>query len=75
MPAVAELSETACGAPVSSQNFPSKAWHSGPVVIHPDFRHRTTSSISRGPMEGLEKGRKSSLIFIFYPFPAFRCSR
>jgi hypothetical protein len=63
MPAVPDETERANGAPVSWQNFSSKALQRGPVVIQPDFKHETTCSISFSPIEGLLKGRKSFLIF------------
>jgi hypothetical protein len=62
MPAVPDETERACGAPVSSQNFSSKALQRGPVVIQPDLRHATTSWISFSPIEGLLKGKKSFLL-------------
>jgi hypothetical protein len=38
------------------------------VVIHPDFKHDTTSLISILPIEGLLRGRKFFLIFKSQPF-------
>src|SRR5271157_5778138 len=64
MPAVAEVKETAWDAPVNSQNLSSNALHTGPVVIHPDFRQPMMLSISLSPMEGLDSGKKSGLTFI-----------
>jgi hypothetical protein len=63
MPAVPDDTERAYEAPVSPQNFSSKALQRGPVVIQPDFKHKTTCSISFSPIEGLLKGRKLFLIF------------
>src|SRR5512137_2991796 len=62
MPAVPDERDSAYGAPVSSQNFSSKALQMGPVVIQPDLKQETTFSISLSPIDGRLKGRKSFLI-------------
>jgi hypothetical protein len=64
MPAVPDETERAYEALVISQNFSSNVLQRGPVVIQPDFKQETTSSISFSPIEGRLKGRKSFLISI-----------
>jgi hypothetical protein len=64
MPAVPDETERAYEAPVSSQNFSSKALQRGPVVIQSDLKQEETASISFSPMEGLLKGKNSFLISI-----------
>src|SRR2546428_5051469 len=58
-PAVAELIATACAAPTVSAKASSKRVTRGPLVNHPDRRQAVTSSISCGPIDGRDNGRKS----------------
>jgi len=62
--AVPEVKETARAAPVSSWKDCSNSRHTGPVVIHPERRHRVTAAISSPPRAGLLKGKKSGRIFM-----------
>src|ERR1700687_6290478 len=58
---VHELSASAASAPMYSLKSDWKRSTCGPVVIHPDLRVFTTSSISSSPIIGGEKLRKSDL--------------
>src|SRR5690606_27066054 len=61
-PAVQEvsISEVPPGAPTYSPKARSNSLVRGPVVIQSDRRAATTSSISSGPIDGGENGRKVS---------------
>src|ERR1700687_2991838 len=69
---VHELSASAASAPMYSLKSDWKRSTCGPVVIHPDLRVFTTSSISSSPIIGGEKLRNSDLISPPPPRPSPR---
>src|ERR1700687_4988138 len=69
---VHELSASAASAPMYSLKSDWKRSTCGPVVIHPDLRVFTTSSISSSPIIGGEKLRNSDLISRPSPRPSPR---
>ena len=62
-PAVAEVTATACGAPVASRKIPSSSATLGPLVIQPERSDSATAATSSSPRAGRDNGRKSSRIF------------
>ena len=67
-PAVAEFTESACGAPKYSANSRSKRSVFGPIASQPLRMESATSAIASSPMLGFANGRKFSLIC---PRPSF----
>ncbi len=57
---VPEEKARACFAPTAAANSASSRATRGPLVIHPERRHSTTSAISSSPMSGRENGRVGS---------------
>jgi hypothetical protein len=56
-PAVAEVSATACRAPVYAANVRSSSAHCAPVVIQPDSSTAVTAAMSPGVIDGRENGK------------------
>ena len=68
-PPVAELTATACRAPVAAAKASSNRPRRGPPVSQPDSRHSVTAPTSAGPIVGRESGKKVERIRALHPDP------
>ena len=62
MPAVADVTATACAAPTLLANASSNFAPTGPVVIHPERRTDATRSMSSRVIDGRENGRNGGAV-------------